>query len=189
MRAAVLAATIASLLATVEAHADEIEFAVAGDVRHAFSVERLDGPALPPESALAPGRDALGRPLNEIDGVALRWWLRRGRADVGLGIGTIGQRAGGTDGRADAPLLYGTSTVVVGWRWSMGDRSLLYADASGMRRYGADLVQAKVGVEWKPRTSALGFERGALGIRFDSGYRMSLRARRGGLGVYLRSQF
>lgn len=189
MRAAALAATIASLLATGAARADEVEVAVAGGARCAFSVERLDGPALPVESALAPGRDALGRPLNEIDGIALRWWLRRGRADVGLGIGTIGQRAGGGDGRADTPLLYGTSTLIVGWRWSMGERSLLYADASGMRRYGADLVQAKVGVEWKPRTSALGFERGALGIRFDSGYRMSLRAKRGGVGVYLRRQF
>jgi hypothetical protein len=189
MRAAVLAATIASLLATVAARADEIEITFAGNARYAFSVERLDGPALPVESALAPGRDALGRPLNEIDGVALRWWLRRGRADVGLGIGAIGRRIDSTDGRAEAPLLYGTSTLIVGWRWSMGERSLLYADASGMRSYGADLVQAKVGVEWKPRTSALGFERGALGIRFDSGYRMSLRAKRGGFGVYLRSQF
>ena len=158
---------------------------------HAFTVERHLGPSQPIDVTDAPAVDPYGRPLYELGGIGYRWWVRHGRAELGLGIGTVGYLVAPIDAPAGTPqaLLHGASTVTIGWRWSVGERSLLYADASGMRRYGADLVQAKVGVEWKARTSRLGFERGALGVRFDSGYRMSLRAKRGGLGVYLRSQF
>ena len=75
------------------------------------------------------------------------------------------------------------------------DRPLdVYADASGARRVSSDvrtdLYNTKLGMEWTTKKpSALGFEKGALGLQFDSGLRMSLRVRRGGIGMYLRSQF
>lgn len=194
MRAAVLAVAAASLLPALSAQADARAAAGAlGDGDHAFTVERLDAPLAPGDATPGPGRDAQGRPLTDIDGVALRWWLRRGRADFGLGVGALGYRgaAAGGDGAPQA-LEHGASTIVVGWRWSMGARSTLYADAMGSRGLGlgAELYQTKVGVEWKTRSAPLGFERGALlGVRFDSGYRMTLRPRRGGLGIYLRGHF
>jgi hypothetical protein len=179
----------------VPAGSAELVAAAVSPAAAAVTVERWSVMSQPAEAAGALATDPHGRPLPELGGVGLRWWLRRGRADLGVGIGTVGYFVAPLETTIDAPpgapqtLLHGAPIVIVGWRWAVGERSLLYADASGMRRYGDDLVQAKVGVEWKPRTSALGFERGALGIRFDSGYRMSLRAKRGGLGVYLRSQF
>jgi hypothetical protein len=35
----------------------------------------------------------------------------------------------------------------------------------------------------------LGFDHGAIGMQLDSGYRLSLKPRHGGLGLYLRGQF
>lgn len=193
MRAAVLATAAASLLSAGGVRADEAVAAAPGDFHAAISVERIESMLPFGDAGAVPARDAQARPLNEVDGVALRWWLRRGRADFGLGLGTLGYRIAGTESSgAPLALAWGTSTLVVGWRWSMGERSLLYADATGARApgWGPDLYQTRVGVEWKTRSAPLGFERGALlGVRFDSGYRMTLRPRRGGLGIYLRGQF
>ena len=38
---------------------------------------------------LAVGAD--GRPLSELGGVSYRWWLTRGRSDVGVGVGALGR--------------------------------------------------------------------------------------------------
>ena len=84
--------------------------------------------------------------------------------------------------------------VMVGWRQRVGSTSAVYADAShaasmasaeGVGRH----TDAKVGVEWQGASSRLGFENGKLGFQFDSGYRMSLRLRKGLVGVYLRGHF
>ena len=51
-------------------------------------------------------------------------------------------------------------------------------------------VNTKLGAEWKSPASRFGLDkRGHLGIQFDSGYRMSLRLRKSGVGVYVRGQF
>lgn len=42
---------------------------------------------------------------------------------------------------------------------------------------------------WKPARQALGFERGALGMQLDSGARLSIKSRRGGLALTLRQAF
>jgi hypothetical protein len=136
-----------------------------------------------------------GRSLDELAGVSYRVWLSRGRADLGLGLGTLGYVVPPAGGRADSPhTLAGlVPTVTLGLRLRVSPESALYADASSARglalERGADFYNAKVGMEWKPAKSRLGLEHGSLGIQFDSGYRMSLRARHGGLGVYLRSKF
>ena len=158
------------------------------------------------------GVDSFGRPFTEMGGVSYRWWLRRGRADVGVGFGTMGYLVPPPEGNAAGPhslvyvgphalayagphtLAHSAATVTVGVRYQVGDHSTLYADALGARRSYADsrseLYGTKVGMEWKDKaTSRFGFEKGALGVRFDSGLRMSLRARKGGVGLYLRGQF
>ena len=157
------------------------------------------------------GIDAFGRPYTEMGGVSYRWWVRRGRSDVGVGFGTVGYLVPPTEGIAAAPhstvyagpnmlmyagphtLAHPAAAVTVGWRYQFDERSTFYADALGARRsygeYRTDLYGTKVGVEFKESRSRLGFDKGSLGVQFDSGLRMSFRARRGGLGLYLRSQF
>ncbi len=79
-------------------------------------------------------------------------------------------------------------------RYRLGEHAALFADASlahalvGAEGPG-DYTNAKVGVEWKAAKPRLGFERGRLGLQLDSGYRMSFRIRKSGLGVYLRGNF
>jgi hypothetical protein len=62
-----------------------------------------------------------------------------------------------------------------------------------VRGLGAEVpgnyVNTKVGMEWKPAKRTLGFEHGAVGMQLDSGYRLALKPRHGGLGLYLRGQF
>jgi hypothetical protein len=157
------------------------------------------------------GADAFGRPYTEMGSVNYRWWLRRGRANVGVGVGTVGYLVAPIEGLASSPhsliyagphsqvsagphtLAHTAPSVTVGWRYQLDERSTVFADALGARRTYADergdFYSTKVGMEWKERKSRFGFEKGSLGVQLDSGYRMSLRVRKGGLGVYLRSQF
>jgi len=173
-----------------------------------FSLERS---RLLPSSRDWPGGsgvDAFGRPYTEMGGLSYRWWLRRGRADIGVGVGTVGYLVSPIEGLGASPhspgphshvyagphtLVHTAPTVTVGWRYQVDDRSMVFADALQARRSYADdrseVYSTKVGMEWKERKSRVGFEQGKLGIQFDSGLRMSLRARKGGLGLYLRSQF
>ena len=83
--------------------------------------------------------------------------------------------------------------VTLGLRYRMSGQSVLLADASsalGLGANGRDGYVTKVGVEWKARSdSRFGLDGSSLGFQFDSGMRMSLRWRKGGLSVYFRSQF
>lgn len=143
------------------------------------------------------GTDAFGRQFTEMGSVTYRWWLNRGgRSNLGVGVGTLGFLVAPIDGSSTGPhtLAHATPTVTVGWRYRVSDQSTIYADASGARRISADartdLYNTKIGLEWTAKKpSALGLEKGALGMQLDSGVRMSLRVRRGGVGVYMRSQF
>jgi hypothetical protein len=164
----------------------------AGEPAPTFTLERARWPAGAPSSVVA--LDAAGRPLADAAGFSYRWWLRRGRADVGIGLGAIGRVVAPVEASGEATLAYAASTLTLGLRYQLTERSILYADASGARRgqgeAGADLFATKLGVEWAGRSrSRLGFDKGAFGLLLDSGYRMSLRIRHGGLGIYVRGQF
>jgi len=144
---------------------------------------------------LPAAHDVQGRPLTDVAGLSVRWWARRGRTDIGLGVGTLAL----VDPRADQPglahpMLRGAQpTLTLGLRYRMSGEAALYADATSVRSLAAeampDLYATKVGMEWKPAKSRFGFENRSLGIQLQSGYRMSLRARKGGLGVYFRGNF
>ncbi len=140
-----------------------------------------------------PVLDRQGRELNELAGVSVRWWSRHGRSDLGIGVGTLGfvprpEMPGSTTLLAPMP------TVTFGWRYRVDGDTAVFADATGVRAWAGDgpmpgIVATKVGLEWKPATSRFGFEHRSIGIQLQSGYRMSLRAKGGGLGIYLRGQF
>lgn len=144
--------------------------------------------------AVAIGTD--GRALTELSGVSYRWWLSRGRSDVGVGVGALGRVIAPPPGIVDGGtgLAGSVPTVTVGWRYRVSNDSVVFADASGARGLGANgtgnFVNTKLGAEWKSPVSRFGLDkRGHLGIRLDSGYRMSLRLRKSGVGVYVRGQF
>lgn len=147
------------------------------------------------DTAAAP-RDAQGRPVADVAGVSLRLWSRHGRSDLGVGVGTLGifdlqplpPGAGGPPSLRAA-----RATVTLGWRYRLDGHTAVYADATSARHLAADampdLYATKVGMEWKPASSRFGFENRALGFQLQSGYRMSLRVKGGGLGVYFRGNF
>jgi hypothetical protein len=143
----------------------------------------------------APLANADGRPISELAGVNYRWWMSHGRADLGVGVGSVGYLQTPADGRLDGPRTLSGSvpTVTLGVRYHVSSESHVFADASSARGLGADptgnYYNTKVGVEWKPAKSRIGFDQGVLGMHFDSGYKLSLKARHGGLALYLRSQF
>jgi len=90
-------------------------------------------------------------------------------------------------------------TMNLGVRYHVSEHHVVFANASGvrgansLRDFSTDPLapggETKLGVEWKPAKSTLGLEHGAIGLQLDSGYRLSLRTRRGGAGVYLRGKF
>ncbi len=148
----------------------------------------------------APGAAADRPGSDQLVGVGYRVWMSRGRTDIGLGFGALGRMA-------EAPPAADASAAPRGWasaapvvsvamRYRVSEQAAVFADASlahalaGTQGAG-DYANAKVGVEWKGAESRLGFERGRLGLgmQLDSGYRMSLRIRKSGLGVYLRGSF
>lgn len=140
--------------------------------------------------------DAYGRPLVEVGGAAFRFWVTRGGSHFGLGLGAVGYAPPAPDASAGGSLApaYASSVLTLGWRYPLNDRSVLYADASGMRRLSADGVDrysTKVGVQWKGRSSRLGMDRGSrsLGLQLDSNYRMALKLRRNGVMLSVRGEF
>ena len=126
----------------------------------------------------------------ELAGLNYRLWMSHGRTDVGVGFGPLAHVEPTMHG--PTRLSGSVPSVTLGLRFRVSDEHLLFADAS-RARLGPDpdatYVTAKLGYEWKPAKSALGFEHGALGVQLDSGYRLSLKVRHGKPALYLRAQF
>ena len=151
-------------------------------------------------SPAAPVADAQGHVHDELSRVTVSKWLGRGRASLGLGLGAVGYRP--LPGQAAAPaagLMNPAPAVTVGVRVDVAPRTTMYADASGTAVWNTAndpnaqgaLYNTRVGMEFKSAGAArgLGFDRGAIGMQLDSGYRLQMKPRRGGLAVYLRGQF
>jgi hypothetical protein len=168
------------------------------------SLPGVDAPALSAELTAFHGRipaepsgaRALdGRPITELAGVDYRLWLSKGPAGVAIGVGTLSQVVAQPHDGSDEPrtLVATVPTVSVGLRYRVSPQSSIYADASGARGWDPHIDAAhfntRVGLEWKPAKSRFGFEHRSLGLQLDSGYRLSFRARSGGLAIYLRGKF
>jgi hypothetical protein len=126
--------------------------------------------------------------------VSNRVWLGWGRVAFGVGIGTQSARLDQPiDSLQPPPPQAVRPSMSLGWRYNLTDSSSFYAGASAARAWGEPdaLPQygARAGVEWKTARSRLGFDGGRLGLQLDSGYRMSIRTRSGGLQVALRRNF
>ena len=145
-----------------------------------------------------PGLQAVGDYRTEISEISSRWWFSTGRTDVGFGVGSVALMARPTlgvsaDDAATAGIALASSpSLSVGIRRRTSSVSTVYADAT--RSYniglnGIDTYSGKVGVEWKSAESRWSVAYSGLGLRLSSESRMTVNLRRGGLGIYMRSQF
>ena len=147
------------------------------------------------DAALLRANAAAAGASTQLVGVSYRWWVSHGRADVGVGIGTLGYRVTPFGALSDDPRIStGAAPMVsVAWRYRVSDQSVLHADASsarGLAVNGGDGYFTKIGVEWKAKPeSRWGLDGSSLGLQLDSGLRMSMRLKKGGVGFYLRSKF
>lgn len=132
----------------------------------------------------------------DLTGFSRRWWLSGERADVGVGLGAIGYRSTGIDGRAldeGQSLRHAVPSVSLAMRYRVSPGAAVYADASnarGLYGRGSDAYFTKLGVEWSGSPqSGWSLARGGIGLQLDSGKTMTMRIKGGGLGIYLRSKF
>ncbi len=160
------------------------------------------------ESGDAPAADWRVRPRLEAQSEAIapnaqrtsvdyRWWAGNQRFAFGAGIGAVNYSfAAPTAGIAPDPARPFTQVVgpvlTLGWRMRLGSATLS-ADTSTLPMPPSDdLFQSQVprgSVPWKTTQRRLGLDRGSFALQLDSGYRLSLRPRRGGLALTLRGSF
>ena len=101
-----------------------------------------------------------------------------------------GRRIDDFQSEAPGPLLPTLPTLSVGLRRD----AQLPATASSLleRSTGAASNVAyvsKIGLQWKPPQSQVNFLREGLGIRLDGNNRMTVRLRKGLVGVYMQRKF
>jgi hypothetical protein len=136
--------------------------------------------------------------------LSYRRWASAGRASVGIGVGTItltdramGGGVGGVGGgvplRDAAPVAVASGSVLMlGLHYRATETSSVYADASrvsGLGLNGDDQVVGKVGMEFKAARSQWNVAYGGLGFRMAGDARMTVKLRRGGIGLFMRSAF
>ena len=187
-----LSFALASLLvagASASAHADgEVddppEFAVIDPLRFT----RADVPNV--AASNLPGR------RTDLTTVGVERWVSSGRAGVGFGVGRLAlldRRIDGAPGSDQAGVTRASaSTLMLGLRYRATDSSSLYAHATNVRGLGAEFderVVGKVGIEFKAAQSKFGIDYGGLGMRLAGDARMTVKLRRGGVGIFMRSSF
>jgi hypothetical protein len=164
-------------------------------------VTRVDLAVGTPSTALT-GAQNMQPDSARLSDISYRFWVSRGRADLGVGVGALALTAqplgvapsAGPNAALDNPamLLASAPSLTIGMRFRASRESTLFADASST--YGlnnGDAHLGKVGIEWKPASlaSRWNIAYGGIGWRLSADSRMTLRIRGGGLGLYVRSQF
>ena len=164
-------------------------------IRYSASVEVRQEPVVDRQALTRLGAPELGGRA-ETSSIGYRWWASSGRVALGLGVGTVTHSVVAPAIGTEPERLTGQTggpAVTVGWRLQLSDRSTIYADTSASQGLGENPAAAyyttRGGVEWKTRKSRLGFDRGSVAMQLDSGYRLSLRTRRGGVALVLRGSF
>ena len=118
-----------------------------------------------------------------------RWSLSRGVVDMGLRFESASPWLRPHEARTESagPLMGGLPAVSFGLRQAIAERPAgsLLSRASG----ATSSFVSKVGIEWKPAESRVNFLREGLGIRLDGNDRMTVRLRKGVIGVYMHRKF
>ncbi len=127
---------------------------------------------------------------SEFSDGTYKWSLSRGGLDLGLGFDTPGRVRSVPTTPLDStgPFVQTLPTV------SLGLRSVEVAPGSSWLRQlagaeaGSSLTH-RLGIEWKPAESQLTFVREGLGMRLSGNDRLTMRLRKGTLGIYMKRQF
>jgi hypothetical protein len=126
----------------------------------------------------------------ELTGSGYRWSLSRGGLDIGMHFETPASSPRPFDPRVDqsGPMVPVLPSVSLGVRrnGSLSAGSLLERSLGADR---GDTYVSKVGIEWKPAESRVNFLREGLGIRLQGADRMTVRLRKGVIGVYMHRKF
>ena len=128
----------------------------------------------------------------ELVGRSYRWSLSRGALDLGMRFDA--PRSATQAANLGAPLSpVGTElpALSLGWRLPASGR----APSAGtlleraMESARGESAGSKIGVEWKPAEPQINFLREGLGIRLEGNDRMTVRLRKGMLGIYMHRKF
>ena len=151
-----------------------------------------DGRALEQWPAVAAPTTTLAPAATESSSIDYRLWLGAGRASFGVGLASVVAVAA-EPALAGAPhaTSFGGSSMIVGVRYQLNDRSGLYVDAASLGDRLPIDRDVRMGFEFKsaPNT-ALNIARGTLfRVQWSSQSHVSLRLRSGGVQLALRSKF
>lgn len=124
-----------------------------------------------------------------------RWSLGRGALDLGMRFESRDSALRLPESRFEgvtpgAPLIADLPSLSIGLR-STSVRSDAAAGNLVERTLGSGATETyvrKVGIEWKPEPSRLFLNRG-LGIRLDADDRVTVRLRKGSLGLFMQTNF
>ena len=127
----------------------------------------------------------------ELSGGQYRWSATRRGFDVGMAVAAPPQEGHRFDARSEnaGPLMPDLPSFSLGLRRErhVQSASTLVDRATGTAREASYV--SKIGLEWKPAQSQVKFMREGLGFRLDGQDRMTVRLRKGVLGIYMQRKF
>jgi hypothetical protein len=125
----------------------------------------------------------------ELAGDAYRLSLSRGAVDLGMSFDTATRASRPHDVRIDTqgPVMAALPSVSLGLH--QGGAAPASSLLERATRGGSDDYTSKLGVQWKPAESNVSFLRGGLGVRLDGNESVTMRLRKGLLGVYFQRRF
>lgn len=126
----------------------------------------------------------------ELSGGSYRWTLSRGPFDMGMSFDAPGRTGRAFDFRSApaGPVVSVLPSFSLGLRRASppAPAGTLLERSSPSR---TETYVSKLAVEWKPAESQVNFLREGLGIRLDGSDRMTVRLRKGVLGIYMHHKF
>ena len=128
----------------------------------------------------------------QLVGSAYRLSLSRGPLDIGMSFDTPARTSRPLDPRIDTqgPVMSTLPSVSLGFRQGGRESATagsLLARATSHADNGD--YTSKVGIQWKPAESNVSFIREGLGFRLDGNERVTMKLRKGMLGVYMQRKF
>jgi hypothetical protein len=181
-----LAWCVAAGAVSAQGDVDEHDTGALAGLEAAVRVEVL------PQALAGPAGARFGPAAAPSEVVDYRVWLGAGRASFGIGLATpVGLQPMLDQGPWQVPGSR-SSSMLVGVRYQLSERSRLYVDTASWA-IEPDMLErdVRVGFEFKSAPNrALGLARGTLlRVQWNANSHLSLRLRSGGVMIALRSQF
>ena len=146
-----------------------------------------DGGPAAPQAGAAPAWHASGAPAEG----GYRWSLSRGALDVGVAFEPGMPARWPAESRLDSAVPLGANLASVSLGFTETNAGPEPASSLIERALGSGTGPAyvrKIGIAWKPAQSPLFFHQG-LGVRLSGDDRLTMRLRKGSLGLYMQRNF